>query len=121
MARSPDGQRSHPVPGFLRDDHGTCSEIALDTRPNAAQATDHVGSPTVLKPEKQDLACSAPERCGDLPEVEIRRQHDPVFRERLLEDLAVRHPVQPLIAEMNCIVALAPQPIRTTDVDAHVH
>ena len=92
-----------------------------DARQNAVEATDHVCSPAVLEPEKKDFACSILERCGNLSEVEIRRQYNAVFRQSLLENLAVRHPVQAFVAEMNGIVALAPEPIRNADVNVHVH
>jgi hypothetical protein len=111
---SSDRQGPHPMPRFLYDDHGAGGEIQLDTWQDALQATDHVCGPTVLEPHKHDLAGCVLERCCDLAEVEIRGHYNSVFRQSLREDLAVRHPVQPFVAQMNGIVALATQPIRDT-------
>lgn len=109
------------MPGFLYDYDGPGGKIVLDPRQHATQATGYVCSPTVLKSEKHDLTGSVLERCCDLAEIEIRGQHDPVFRQSLREDFTVRHPMQSFCAKMNGIVTLAAEPLRDPDVEAHVH
>ncbi len=41
----------------------------------------------------------------DFAEIEVESQHNPLLGEALLEDFAVRQSLQPLVAEVNRVVA----------------
>ncbi len=55
---------------------------------------------------EQDDADDLSGRCRkDLAEIEVKRDHDPLLGEAFLEDVAVRHALKALVAEVNRVVA----------------
>ena len=77
-------------------------------------------SASVVEPKENDPPGSVPREGREISEVEVEREDDPLFRERLGEDLLVRLPVKPLVAEVDRVVPLATEPFHHTHVHAHV-
>jgi hypothetical protein len=79
-----------------------------------------VGRPCVVEPEQDDARLPALGERGDLTEVEVERQDHSILRNRLGEDLAVRPPLEALVAEVLGIVRLLAQPFHDAYIHAHV-
>ena len=74
----------------------------------------------VVQTEEDDahhVACRPRE---DLAKIEVKRQHDPLLGESLLEDVAIRKSLQTLNADVNGVVARRAQPLDHPPRNAHV-
>jgi hypothetical protein len=56
----------------------------------------------------------------DLREIEIEGQHDAPLCSGFREDVAIRKPMKPLLAEMDRVVAAVAKPLNDAVADAHV-
>ncbi len=89
-------------------------------REHRSEPIDYMRGARVVEPEENDPPGSVPREGCQISEVEVEREDDPLFRERLGEDLLVRRPVKPFLAEVDRVVPLATEPFHHTNVHAHV-
>ena len=118
--RIDDRKVAHAVPCVLDDHDYRTLEYIRGDRQHGCEAIDHVWRPGVFEPEEDDTPGTISRERGQIAEVEIEGEHDPIFCESLGKDLIVGGSVEPLLAEVKRVVPLAAEPLHDTHVDAHV-
>jgi hypothetical protein len=84
------------------------------------QSLDYVFGARIAQAEDDNARQLAAARGKDISEVEIEREDNSVFCNRLGKDVTVRQAVQSLVAQMNGFVAGAAQPLDNALCDTHV-
>jgi len=92
------------VAAFLDDDDGPGQQLGARLIQHGLQAFDDVFRSRVVKAEEDDAYHLPGRPREDLAEIEVKRHHDPLLREALPEDVAVRQSLQALVAQVNCVV-----------------
>ena len=100
-------------------DHRTRESVPRG-REHGGQPVDHVRGARVVEPKENHPPGSVPREGREISEVEVEREDDPLFRERLGEEMFVRRSVKPFLAEVDRVVPLATEPLHHTHVHAHV-
>jgi hypothetical protein len=85
-----------------------CAKSALGLVEHVVETLNHKFGPRIAHPEQDHTDDLTRAGRQNLSEVKVEGQHDALFPGRLLEDLAVRQPLQSLVAQMNCVVAVTP-------------
>lgn len=105
---------------LLHDHDRTASKVGCDRPQDGREPRDDRGCARIAQPEDDHAGVSCPRDGGNLAEIEVERQDDPALDPRLREDLAVGKPMKTLVAEVEGVVALLPQPARDRELDSHV-
>lgn len=84
------GKAANARAGFLDHDDGPAMERSLRPREDGAEALDHMRTGDIGEAEDDDAGPGTPAPSRDLTEVQIEGRDDALFRDSLLEDLAIR-------------------------------
>jgi hypothetical protein len=100
-----DGQFADAVAAFFDDDDRPGQQFGARLIQHGSQTFDDVLRSRVVETEEDDADHLPGRTREDLAEIEVERQHDPLLGEALLEDVAIRQSLQPLVAKVNRVVA----------------
>lgn len=91
-------QQPNSMATFVNADHRTTIEVGTRVQDHGREPGDDVRGTRVSKAKHYDLRRRSFRESGNLAEIEIERQKDPVFRDRLGENLGIGQPLQGLLA-----------------------
>lgn len=89
-------------------------------RQDRSQAVDQVSSPRIVQSEQDDAHLLSSTERRNLTKVKVKGYDDTPLSDGLREDLAVRHPMEPLIAQVCRLMALVKKPQHDPHVYAHI-
>ena len=93
------------MPAVLDQHYGSLRQLFRGLLQHDLEALDYELSPRVAQPKKDHADASSTARGDDLAEIKIECQYDTLLTDCLLEDFAVRQSLQPIITEVDRVMA----------------
>jgi hypothetical protein len=91
--------------GSLRTRYRSLHQLFRGLFQHDLEALDYELSPRVAQPKKNHADASSTTGRDDLAEIKIECQYDTLLTDCLLEDFAVRQSLQPIITEVDRVMA----------------
>ena len=108
------------MPGFLNREDRPFLQGNCRVGEYGCKAVDDMGGSSIMEAEDDDTHVLPLRKSRDLPEIKVKGQDGSRFGDGFCEDLPVRHPMQSLVPQVDCIVALAAQPLNDANIHPHV-
>jgi hypothetical protein len=115
-----DREPSDPVARFFDDQDRAATQGLRRSCQNRLEPFDDVRGAGILQTEEDHLGGTLSSKCGEVTEVEIERQDDPILGQSFREDLLVERPMEALVPQVNGVMTTATQPLDDVHVHAHV-
>jgi hypothetical protein len=104
---------------FIYADHCATIELGTTVQDNGRGSGDDVGGTRISKAKNYNLRGGPFRESRNLAEIQIERQKDPIFCDRLRENLGIGKSFQGLLSQVNGIVSRGTKP--ADDLEAHSH